>query len=60
MTLIFKSHSPGVFFPPGERTVTYIFIDAAGNTAECSFSVTVTEGGFAVTYLLTGVRDGCF
>ena len=44
MTLTSKSHSPGAFFPPGERTVTYVFTDGAGNTAECSFTVTVREG----------------
>ncbi|MCA1752332.1 MAG: HYR domain-containing protein, partial [Flavobacteriales bacterium] len=30
-------------FPTGETTVTFTATDAAGNTAECSFTVTVTE-----------------
>jgi hypothetical protein len=33
----------GAVFPKGSTTVTYRAIDAAGNTAECSFSVTITE-----------------
>ncbi|MDT0644872.1 tandem-95 repeat protein [Zunongwangia sp. F363] len=30
-------------FPTGEHRVSYLATDEAGNTAECSFSVTVTE-----------------
>ncbi|WP_425639173.1 HYR domain-containing protein [Algoriphagus yeomjeoni] len=33
----------GAIFPLGETTLTYRATDAAGNTAECSFTVTVTE-----------------
>ncbi len=33
----------GEVFPIGETTVTYQATDAAGNTATCSFTVTVTE-----------------
>jgi hypothetical protein len=33
----------GAVFPKGSTTVTYRAIDAAGNTAECSFTVTITE-----------------
>ncbi|XP_072037686.1 uncharacterized protein [Amphiura filiformis] len=43
VTLTSKSHNPGAFFPPGERVVTYVFTDGAGNSADCTFTVTVTE-----------------
>jgi hypothetical protein len=33
----------GAVFPIGSTTVTYRATDAAGNTAECSFTVTITE-----------------
>jgi len=35
------SHSPGTNFPPGTTTVTYTADDGNGNTAQCSFDVTV-------------------
>ncbi|WP_113922614.1 HYR domain-containing protein [Cognataquiflexum aquatile] len=38
----------GTTFPLGETTVTYLATDAAGNTAECSFTVTITEDPDAV------------
>ncbi len=34
---------PGQFFPVGTTVVTYTAADGAGNSASCSFSVTVTE-----------------
>lgn len=34
---------PGDFFPVGTTTVTYVAFDAAGNTAECSFDITVED-----------------
>ncbi|KAJ8021299.1 Hyalin [Holothuria leucospilota] len=34
-----QSHTPGNFFPPGLSTVTYVFSDTSGNTAECQFNV---------------------
>jgi hypothetical protein len=33
----------GAVFPIGSTTVTYRATDAAGNTSECSFTVTITE-----------------
>ena len=35
------SHNPGSAFPIGTTTVTYISTDPTGNTATCSFNVTV-------------------
>ncbi|MDX2303544.1 MAG: HYR domain-containing protein [Microscillaceae bacterium] len=45
----------GATFPLGTTTVTYLVTDAAGNTDECSFTVTVNAGtppSNAVTQLL--------
>ncbi|MEM0519353.1 M6 family metalloprotease domain-containing protein [Aequorivita flava] len=41
-----SSHNPGDFFPTGTTTVTYMVTDTNGNTANCSFTVSVidTEG----------------
>lgn len=36
-----STHSPGDTFPLGTTTVTYTATDTCGNTAECSFDVTV-------------------
>lgn len=41
-----RSHAPGSFFMIGATVVTYIFVDAAGNTAECTFTITVVEGKY--------------
>jgi len=38
-----STHSPGDSFPVGTTTVTYTATDAAGNTAACSFDVTVND-----------------
>ena len=38
-----STHSPGAAFPVGTTTVTYTARDAAGNTASCSFTVTVID-----------------
>ncbi|PIK34616.1 hyalin [Apostichopus japonicus] len=38
-----RTHIPGTFFSSGVTQVTYIFVDPAGNTAECTFRVIVTE-----------------
>lgn len=37
-----SSHAPDTMFPAGETEVTYTAIDTPGNTAQCSFIVTVT------------------
>ena len=36
-----QSNQPGMTFPVGTTTVTYIFADSSGNTAVCSFDVIV-------------------
>ena len=41
VTLSSRSHSPGQFFPVDSTTVTYEFRDPSGNTASCSFTVTL-------------------
>ncbi|MCG2420553.1 HYR domain-containing protein, partial [Aequorivita sp. F47161] len=38
-----SSHNPGDIFPVGTTTVTYVVTDASGNSANCSFSVTVND-----------------
>ncbi|WP_040401415.1 HYR domain-containing protein, partial [Cecembia lonarensis] len=38
-----SNFEPGSFFPVGSTTVTYTATDAAGNTAICSFAVTVSD-----------------
>jgi hypothetical protein len=38
-----SNFEPGSFFPVGTTTVTYTATDAAGNTATCSFEVTVSD-----------------
>ncbi|XP_071819452.1 uncharacterized protein [Apostichopus japonicus] len=49
VTLHSVSASPGDSFPLGSTPVTYIFSDAFGNTAECSFNVIVNAGGSDTT-----------
>ena len=39
-----RSHAPGAFFPTGTTEVCYTFADAAQNTVDCCFDVTVTPG----------------
>ncbi len=38
-----RTHAPDDFFPVGVTTVTYVFVDDAGNAASCEFTVTVTD-----------------
>lgn len=38
-----SSHNPGTSFASGSTTVTYTAIDTNGNTATCSFTVTVND-----------------
>ena len=40
---IVYSHQPGSFFPIGKTKVTVTATDPSGNTAECSFNVTVAD-----------------
>ena len=44
--LISRSHAPGSPFNIGSTQVTYIFSDESGNTANCTFTITITEGKF--------------
>ncbi len=39
-----QTHASGDFFVTGTTTVTYVFRDPSGNTADCVFTVTVVEG----------------
>ena len=38
-----SSHNPGQFFPVGDTAVTYIATDNGGNSATCSFTITVLD-----------------
>ncbi len=40
---LIEGAASGSFFSVGETTVTYMAIDDAGNTTECSFTVTITD-----------------
>jgi hypothetical protein len=42
-TVLTSTHTPGQLFFAGVTTVTYTATDVAGNTATCSFTVTVIE-----------------
>ena len=44
--VINKSYEPGTMFSFGSTDVTYTFTDAAGNMAQCVFTVTRLEGMF--------------
>ena len=43
LTYATRSHAPGALFDVGATTVTYTFKDASGNTATCTFAVTVID-----------------
>ena len=38
-----SSHNPGDTFPVGTTVVTYVVTDTSGNTAQCSFNITVID-----------------
>ena len=42
-TITSASNDPNEVFPVGTTTVSYVITDAAGNTAECSFDLTVVD-----------------
>ncbi|MBD3636564.1 MAG: HYR domain-containing protein [Crocinitomicaceae bacterium] len=42
-TTLIAGQASGTFFPIGTTTVTYEIVDASGNTAQCSFDVTVND-----------------
>ncbi|XP_071488839.1 hyalin-like [Diadema antillarum] len=41
VNIVSRSINPGTFFPVGTTDVTYTFADGSGNTANCTFRVTV-------------------
>lgn len=43
-TLQSRSHAPSSFFLVGDTVVTYTFVDASGNTAVCSFTISIIPG----------------
>lgn len=45
--------APGSVFPIGATTVTYTVVDASGNSASCSFTVTVKTAAQVVQDLIT-------
>ena len=46
VSLSSRTHTPGSFFSVGSTPVTYTFTDGAGNSASCTFTVTITQGKF--------------
>ncbi len=58
--LVSQTHQTRQFFTVGTTSVTYTFADPSGNTASCSFDVTVTEGmTFSAITLLNGSHYAC-
>ena len=51
VSVLSRSHAPGQFFVIGSTSVTYIFVDSIGQTAECTFNVGVTEGEIVVFFV---------
>ena len=49
-------HTPGEIFPEGTTTVTYTATDNAGNTATCSFDVTVDSTNEVITFTDAGLE----
>ena len=48
VNLASRSRAPGSFFVVGSTDVTYRFVDGSGNSATCTFSVSVIEGTLLV------------
>lgn len=44
VTLVSRNYLPSDFFPVGKTSVVYVFADSFGNTAACSFVVSVLRG----------------
>lgn len=42
--IVLQSHKPGVVFGSGVNVVTYVFADASGNLARCTFTVVIRTG----------------
>ena len=49
-SLVQASHQSGNTFTAGTTTVTYIYTDGTGNTASCSFQVTIVAGMSIFSY----------
>ena len=47
-----RTHQSGQSFPIGTTVVTYTFADPSGNTATCTFTVTITTTGKHETILI--------
>jgi hypothetical protein len=54
-----SSHQPGASFPAGNTLVTYTAFDAAGNSVNCSFNVTVNIASTLIVQL-TAIPANCF
>jgi alpha-tubulin suppressor-like RCC1 family protein len=58
--VVTSTHSPGTLFNTGTpTTVTYTATDAAGNTATCSFTVTVNDNSAPVIPVLATINSQC-
>lgn len=44
VTLVTQSHQTGSFFQVGSTTVEFEYRDPSGNTASCTFIITIIEG----------------
>ena len=42
--IVLQSHKPGTVFGSGASVVTYVFADASGNLARCTFTVIIRTG----------------
>ena len=51
MVTLTSDYNPGDWFAIGTTTVTYTATDASGNTAMCSFNVTILGGMYEVTFI---------
>ena len=59
VSLLSRTNSPGDTYPVGVTTVTYVFVDNAGNTADpCTFTITVNTSKFL--YLFPQGSEICF
>ena len=51
VNVVSTSHNSGDFFGPGTTVVQYVVADPSDNTAECSWLVTIIEGGYFIDLL---------
>jgi len=54
--MLTSNFEPGATFPTGETTVTYTVRDSSGNTASCSFTVTVLDDELPVIECPNDIR----